>query len=226
MAAKKKWYKYKFFALFIRVSFKLMRVIAAKKDKKICGVSLEPYVPTIKEGESTGSQSTCYPALDEMFRDAKFTDKDSYIDVGCGRGRTICYLLGKKTPMKLTGIEHNEQVAEFTKSWASKYKNVEIICGDAFKYDFNAHTVLFMNRPFLTETFCKFIDYLESTLTHPIKLYYWVDSQSGDHLNDRPGWTMLERKRVFFLRGFFIFTCPQRYSIWTFDPAKLGNKDK
>ena len=160
MAAKKRWYRYKVFGLFVRVSYKIKRMRAESKDKKICGVSLEPYVPTIKQGESTGSQSTPYAVLDDMFCDIEFTSEDSYIDVGCGRGRTLCYLLDKKTPMKLTGVEHNEVVADFTRSWAKRFSNTSIICGDAFDIDYNEYTVLFMNRPFLPDTFYKFIERL------------------------------------------------------------------
>ena len=226
MAVKKRWYRNWFIRKFIRISYMIGRLFGAIRDKRICGVSLENYVPTLRPGESTGSQSTNYGVLDKMFSGSEFTDNDSYIDVGCGRGRTLCYLLGKKTPMKLTGIEYNKDVADFTKKWAENFKELNIINDDAFNLDYNDYTVMFMGRPFLPDTFYKFVSYLEQTLTHPIKLFYWVDQQSGDYLNDRKGWTMLKREKVFFCKGFFVAPYPQRFSVWVFDPNEAEKSDE
>ena len=75
-----------------------------------------------------------------------------------------------------------------------------------------------MGRPFEPEMFYKFINKLENELSHSIKLYYWVDQQSGDYLNDRKGWKMHKRESIFIRNGFFVAPTPQRYSIWTFTP--------
>ena len=89
---------------------------------------------------------------------------------------------------------------------------------DAFGLDYNDYNVLFMYRPMETDTFKLFIDLLEMTLIHSIKLYYYVDGQSGYHLNDRPGWTLEKRHNIFFVKGLFIHREPQRYSVWTYNP--------
>ena len=219
----KKWYHQRkiytnwFIRKFIRISRRTVDFIDSFSDKKVCGVSLSKYVPSIAEG-STGSQSTPYLVLDTIFQDAVFTPEDSLIDVGCGKGRVLAYLLKKECPCKLNGIELNPAVAEYGQHWAVRYPNVNIMCDDAFKLDYNKYTIIYMGRPFHPELFHQFIEMLESKLEHPIKLYYWVEQQSGNFLDDRKGWTLEKRETLFLKKGQFIAMSPQRYSIWTFTP--------
>ena len=131
----KKWYHQRkiytnwFIRKFIRISRRTVDFIDSFSDKKVCGVSLSKYVPSIAEG-STGSQSTPYLVLDTIFQDAVFTPEDSLIDVGCGKGRVLAYLLKKECPCKLNGIELNPAVAEYGQHWAVRYPNVNIMCDD------------------------------------------------------------------------------------------------
>ncbi len=217
---KKKFYSQFLIRKFISLSVRISNMFDGMKDRKICGCSLVKYVPSLYRETmgATGSQSTCYWTLDRIFKDSVFESTDSFIDVGCGKGRVLAYMLKKHYPCAMTGIELNAEVADFAKKWASKYDNVNIICGNAFELDFNDYNILFMGRPFEPEMFYKFIAKLESELKHPIKLYYWVDQQSGNYLNDRKGWEKLRREKIFISHGLFMFHNPQRYSIWTFSP--------
>lgn len=201
---------------------KLVSVYDYILDKKICGCSLVKYVPSLyrQTKGATGSQSTSYWILDEIFKDAEFTEDDKFIDVGCGKARVLAYLLNKKFPGKLYGIELNDTVAEYAKKWTSKYSNVTIMNGDAFEIDYNAYNILFLGRPFEPEFFKKYITKLEDELTHPVTIYYWVDQQSGNYLNERPGWKLCKREWVFKSHGLYLASSPQRYSIWTFIPNK------
>ena len=81
-------------------------------DKKVCGTSLIKYVPSVfrddKNGVgSTGSQSTHYFILNRMFSHVELKETDRFIDIGCGKGRVLAYLIHKKAPCSLTGIELN-----------------------------------------------------------------------------------------------------------------------
>ncbi len=216
---KQKFYRNWFVRKFIRISRKSVDFFDSFTDKRICGESLSKFVPSIAEG-STGSQSTPYLVLETIFKDAEFSEDDSFIDVGCGKGRILAFMIKKKYPCSLHGIEHNEEVAAYAQKWTQRYPQTELMCGDAFKLDYNAYTVIYMGRPFEPEMFYRFIDLIESQLTHPIKLYYWVDQQSGGYLNNRPGWEMHLRKKLFVRRGLFIAMTPQGYSIWTYTPKK------
>ena len=213
----RKFYRNWFVRKFIRISRKAVDFRDSFTDKRICGVSLTKYVPSIAQG-STGSQSSPYYALEAVYKGTDFKTEDSLIDVGCGKGRVFAFLIKKKCTWKLSGVELNKEVAEFTQSWTSKYPQIEVFCDDAFKLDYNEYTIIHMSRPFQPELFYKFIEMLESKLVHPIKLYYWVDQQSGDYLNDRKGWEMHKRDRIFFKKGFFVAMTPQRYSVWTYTP--------
>jgi len=205
---------------FVALSNKISCRLDAGRDKKICGMNLGAFVPTpfAESHGATGSQSAPYQGLDIILKDLVLTRDDSFIDIGCGKGRVIAYMVSRNFPCRITGIEINPVVAGVAKRWTSRYPDIEIIEGDAFGLDYNDYTVLFMYRPMEEFTFKMFVEYLEETLTHPIKLYYYVDVQSGYYLNDRPGWTLLERSELFFVRGLFIHKEPQRYSVWNYTP--------
>jgi len=190
------------------------------KDKKISGQRLGVFVPTpyADSHGATGSQSAPYIGLGKVLKGLYLARNDSFVDIGCGKGRVIAYLLSRGFQCNITGIEINPEVASVAKDWTAKYNNVEIVEGDAFGLDYNDYNVLFMYRPMETDTFKLFIDLLEMTLTHSIRLYYYVDGQSGYHLNDRPGWTLEKRHNIFFVKGLFIHREPQRYSVWTYSP--------
>ena len=209
----------------IELSNKISCAIDNRKDRKICGMELGRFVPTpyAESHGATGSQSAPYIGLDKILKGLYLTREDSFIDIGCGKGRVISYMVSRGFPCKLTGIEINPDVAKVALKWTSRYPNVEIIEGDAFGLDYNDYTVLFMYRPMETFTFKMFIELLESTLTHEIKLYYYVDEQSGYYLNDRPGWTLLTRQKMFFVKGLFIHKEPQRYSVWTYSPVSIDS---
>ena len=217
---KKKFYKNFFIRKFIKIFCKIINFADGIKDRKICGCSLVKYVPSLyrKSMGATGSQSTSYLILNEIFKDSSFSKNDSFIDVGCGKGRVLAYMISKGHEFPLNGVELNDDVAKYAQKWAAKYSNINIINGSAFDLDYNEYTHLFMGRPFEPEMFYEFIGKLEKELVHPIKLYYWVDQQSGDYLNDRKGWTMLKREKIFTKKGFFLVPTPQRYSIWIYTP--------
>ncbi len=216
----KRFYRSLFMRIVLRINNKILNVFDAIQDKKICGCSLVKYVPSLfRESKgATGSQATRYCILDEIFKDEQFTPNDSFMDIGCGKARAIAYLLKNNFPGKLSGIELNDDVANFAKNWTKKYDNVSIINGDAFEYDFDFYNIFFLGRPFETEFFIKFIEKFEQELTHPVKVFYWWDQQSGYFLNNRDGWNLHKREWIFKKRGFYVSSTPQRYSIWTYTP--------
>lgn len=201
-------------------SKKLAQFCDSRKDKKICDCSLVKYVPSLYRETmgATGSEATCYWALDKIIGDIAFDESDSFIDVGCGKGRVLAFMQSKGYPCKLTSIELNKEVAEYAQKWASGYDNITILNGNAFELDYNDYSVLFMGRPFETETFHKFIDQLEEKLDRKIKLFYWWDTQSGDYLENRKGWTMIRRDWVYKSHGLYMYRSPQRYTLWEYMP--------
>ena len=205
---------------YIGASMRITHFFDGRKDKKICGCSLVKYVPSLYRETmgATGSEATCYWALDKIFEGESFDKNDSFIDVGCGKGRVLAYMQSKGYPCSMTGIELNADVAAYAQKWAEKYDNITILNGNAFELDYNEYTVLFMGRPFETETFYRFIDQLEEKLTHKIRLFYWWDTQSGAYLEERKGWTQKRRDWIFKSHGLYMYRCPQRYTIWEYTP--------
>ena len=200
---------------------KLENIFDNKKDKKICGCSLVKYVPSLyRESKgATGSESTHYYFLNQIFNGADFNEKHNFIDIGCGKGRVLAFLTLKNANWNINGIELNHDVASFAKNWTDKYDNITIIEGDAFECDYSKYDILSLGRPFETQAFIKFVSKIENEITHPIMLYYWWDSQSGDYLNNRPGWT-LQTRGWFFKRGLIpAYKYPQRFSVWKFEPV-------
>ncbi|MDY6340614.1 MAG: class I SAM-dependent methyltransferase [Saccharofermentans sp.] len=193
-------------------------------DKKICGQSLVKYVKSVYRDDAngvgmTGSQSTHYIILKRIFSHVTLTEQDNFIDIGCGKGRVLAYLIKEHAPCSLNGIEINEISYNVAQDWTKKYDQVNVMLGDAFKLDYNPYTVLFMGRPFLPVTFMQFIEAFEAGLDHPITLIYWVDQQSGYMLKNRPGWKMLYREKLTYIKGLRVARTPQGYSIWTYDPS-------
>ena len=198
----------------------LVNLYDGRRDKRICGFSLVEYVPSLYRETmgATGSQSTRYWALDKMFKGEHFDKDDSFIDVGCGKGRVLAYMVSKKYPCSLTGIELNKEVADYAKSWAKKYSEINIINGNAFELDYNEYTVLSMGRPFETDMFHKFIDELELKLKHSIRLFYWCDTQSCDYLENRKGWVRKRREMICQSHGLYMYYNPQGFSLWEYTP--------
>ena len=205
----------------VAVSVKLSRFLDHRRDKRICGMSLAGFVPT-RYGEThgaTGSQSAPYRGLEEIFEHIKLDGNESFIDIGCGKGRVLAYMVSIGVPYPLTGVELDPDVASVAKSWTSRYPGVNVINGNAFELDYNDYSILFMYRPMETDTFKEFIDYLEGHLRRKVTLYYYADSQSGYYLNDRTNWRLISRHEIFKVKGLYIHREPQRYSIWTYDPV-------
>ena len=203
------------------ISSRVLNLADSIIDKRICGQSLVPYVPSIDRDDKngiggTGTQSTHYAYLKRIFAGVGLTASDVFMDVGCGKGRVLAFLVKEKCPCPLYGIEHNEEVAQLALNWSKRYDQIHIVVGDALTYDYNPFTVLSLARALLKQTFCAFVEHLEATMTHPIRLVFWYGQEYYCDLNVRPGWAKekeVRLKRVFGVR------VGHGYSIWRFDPA-------
>ena len=202
---------------------RLLNLQDAAIDRRICGQSLVPYVPSICRDDKngiggTGTQSTHYALLRRIFSHIDLTPADVFMDVGCGKGRVLAFLIKEKCPCQLYGIEHNEKVARIALDWAGRYDRIHVVVGDALAHDYNPYTVLSSARSFLPKTFCAFVEHLERTLTHPIRLVFWYGQEYYcPDLERRPGWEMLMRHSPRKILGIWV---GHSYSVWVFDPGK------
>ena len=215
-----KFYFNPFVRLWIRLSYRMSRSRDARLDKKICGQSLGRFVPSPYADNygATGSQSVSYAGLEEIMNRVSLEEGDSFIDIGCGKGRVLAYLMASGCKAHITGIELNPDVASVASSWAKDHPDIKIICGNAFDIDFDSYTHLFMYRPMDLFTFISFIRKLEGSLSHSITLIYYADIEAGTFLEERKNWDVIARDKVFYKDGYFIHLEPQRYSIYEYTP--------
>lgn len=203
-----------------KISRKLITFRDIINDYINCGISLEKYVKSIDRSISTGSESTRYMALKEIFKDIDIKSGDRFVDVGCGKGRVLAYVHSATKDCEVTGIEFNTPVADYAKKWADKKKNVNIINGNAFDINCDDYDIFYFNRPFMEETFVKFAEKMNRELKHPATVICYADSYMSKHLKDLPHWERVKRG-VLYKKGIWIYSYyPQLYSILKFNPTK------
>lgn len=84
-----------------------------------------------------------------------------FVDLGCGKGRAL--ILAQEAGFtKITGVELSSKLAAAAEANVSAY--VEVICGDASKYEFtDRSTVIFLYNPFSAEVLARVLLNLKGT---------------------------------------------------------------
>lgn len=197
----------------------VVKIIDGIRDIWFCGSLLARDRSVNVEG-ATAYAPTWYWALKELFKDAEFTEDDSFVDIGCGEGRVIAWLMYKRFPGQITGIEKDPDVIAIAKKWMKRHPNekTRLIEGDAIEQSYNDYTILYIFRPFNEEYFERLILRIESQLTHPVRFYYLTDFYSRKYLTGRKGWKMIKRQQIWRKYRLYIFYAPQFYSVWTYSP--------
>ena len=198
---------------------KLVYLYDKSCDLKVCGRSLANTIPTkYSDLGATNSQPSHWAVLKELFSDSRFSSEDKLVDIGCGQGRVIAFLIKNNFPGKIFGIELDSEIAELCRSWTENHKNVSIINQNAFEHNFNQYTVLFMGRPFEINQFKEFVDKLEQELDHPITLYHNWGGNDEEYLKNRNGWCLLKSKTYFKKYGLPLAGSPQKFSVFSYTP--------
>ena len=78
-------------------------------------------------------------------------ENDVIVDVGCGKGRVLSYLLYKGVKNKMIGYEINDIIGNKTKQHLSRYKNVDIRCENIFNNFPENANVFYIYNPFREE---------------------------------------------------------------------------
>jgi len=104
--------------------------------------------------------------LDKIFDFLEIDEKDSFVDIGCGKGYVL-YYASKKKFYKISGIELDENLVGIAQSNFKnlKIKNIEVYNEDASNFckysDFN---YFFLFNPFKETTFIKVFDSIVASL--------------------------------------------------------------
>lgn len=207
------------------ISFLILHFIDYYYDKKIVGLDLTKTDPSPIQDEKkqigmTPSQPAHYWILEKIFDHVFFSQEDCFFDVGCGKGRVFSFLLREKCPCQIYGVELSEVPGKVALEWTKRYDQIHVTLGDAFEMDYSPYTIIFLNRPFLTQTFLQFIALLESQVKKKITVIYLFDQLNGFHLNNRPGWILNYRERFFKIHGLEVASSPQYFSIWEYEPEE------
>lgn len=206
---------------YVNITCRIVRFIDSIHDRRICGCDLSKRRETNIEGGNNYGP-TCYWTLDEIFKDAKFTEKDHFVDIGSGKGRVLAWWLDNHFSGRATGIELDPYVAGVAKKWLKHYpeERVRMIEGNALDQDYSEYTIFYIFRSFSKEFLIRFLERLEAQLSHPVYLYYMSDQFSREVLWGRAGWKGLRRRSIFKKHGLFMYFCPQYYSIWKYNPLQ------
>ncbi|HAR92211.1 MAG TPA: hypothetical protein DCR28_03870 [Eubacterium sp.] len=217
---KKRIYNNKLLQKFALISVKPVSLYDTMVDKKICGFSIKKTVPTeFRESHgATSSTATNYCVLKEVVDTKNLNENSKFIDVGCGKGRVLSYLVHEKAKCKAVGVELNEEVANIAKSWTKNYENLEVITGNVFDMDMSEYTDFCLSRPFEADAFKKFLNKIEDEAKQKVNVYLISDQFLGDYLDNREGWSIEKRGAIYSRKGFIIYQYPQRYSVCKYTP--------
>jgi SAM-dependent methyltransferase len=129
-----------------------------------------------------------YGALDFIFSTVKLSPADVIVDVGCGKGRVINYLLHKKSKNRIIGVELDSDIAAFTRRRLRRYRNVEIRNGNILDSIPEDATMFYLFNPFNADVMGRFKAKLEAVFDSTVVIYY--NANYADIFENAPGWTV------------------------------------
>jgi hypothetical protein len=101
-----------------------------------------------------------YDDLAILFAAAEVRADDVIVDVGAGKGRAINWLLRHHPGARVVGIELDPEICAATARRLRKYRQVEIVCGDAIELLPADGTLFYLFNPFGAEVMARFRDAL------------------------------------------------------------------
>ena len=200
-----------------RRAFSLRNLMDALRDRRICGMSLERYVASQFPDRHgiVDTVSTPYGTLEVVLGPETFSHDDILLDVGCGLGRPLAYLVGSGFTGQLVGAEINHAAAVQAQRWTKRYDNIRVVCTDVFDMDISSFTKFFMWYSMTPDMLARFISKVENETTQPIRFYY-VGNRGQDVFEGRAGWRLARSGCVDRVHGIPQHGQPVRYSVWDF----------
>lgn len=128
--------------------------------------------------------SSYYFVLSRLFRKYPVQESDVLVDVGCGKGRVINWWLRKGYRNRIIGIELDEVIAAKTKETFGKFKNVEIVCGNAVDTIPEDGTLFYLYNPFDGSVMKAFKERLKQTCqkSDDVRIYVMSAASSSTPL--------------------------------------------
>jgi len=113
-----------------------------------------------------------YLAMAEMFGRVPLGDNSVIVDVGCGKGRVINFLLSRGVKCEIIGVEIDADVARATAHRLKRYRNVTIVTGNILDQWPGNATLFYVYNPFGAPVVEQFCDRLAAHPRPFVVLYY------------------------------------------------------
>lgn len=136
------------------------------------------------------TQSSDFLSLSKCFKNIVIKENDVIVDVGCGKGRVLNYLLYLKCKNKLIGIEIDYEIAFNTKERLKNYANINIIHGDVLDNIPPEATIFFVFNPFNEVIMGKFIERLEEIFKDKEITVIYLNPKHVDLFHNKSQWNV------------------------------------
>jgi SAM-dependent methyltransferase len=124
-----------------------------------------------------------YEDLDRVFADVVVSPSDVIVDVGCGKGRSLNWLLDRFPRNRIYGIELDSELCKGTARRLSRRPNVTVVCGDATALIPPEARVFYLFNPFDGTVMSRFASALLERGSPATVVYYnakFLDVFEGD----------------------------------------------
>jgi SAM-dependent methyltransferase len=134
-----------------------------------------------------------YDDLPHLFAAARLVDEDVIVDVGCGKGRVLNWLLAEHPRNRIVGIELDPEVCSKVARRLRRRANVTILCGDATELVPADASVFYLFNPFDEPVLGRFVDAVADRVTNlqRVRIVYY-HARFVDVLRADPRFTVEE----------------------------------
>jgi SAM-dependent methyltransferase len=120
-----------------------------RRDLRFGGTFLGGTIPSrYADQGAVETANTDYRVLEILFSRVELRPNDVVVDVGCGKGRVLNFLLGLSGGNRIVGLELDPAIAARTRRRLRKYDRVRIISGDARTMIPPDGTIFYLYHPF------------------------------------------------------------------------------
>ena len=134
-----------------------------------------------------------YGDLPSLFTAAEAGGEDVFVDVGCGKGRVLNWLLTTFPGSTIFGLELDPDVCRKTARRLRRFGNVTVLCGDATTMLPAEATLFYLFNPFDERVMRRFIDTLRALPApasgRPRRLVYY-NCKYEALFRAQPGWVV------------------------------------
>lgn len=191
-----------------------------------CGVYLQRNVERADSiiGQ-TSSQSCRYFILQAIFKNIPVDSSYHLLEVGCGQGRVLAYLLRRYRDWDLTGIDSNNRALEVCRKWSQGTK-VNVIEKDVFDYNISNFDLFFLGHPFDDDHLLRFIKKIEDEVNHKVYVIIVLNNNSREKIEKRSCWSLVKQQLINRYFGLPILPDKNTFSIYLYIPINNENNKR